>query len=109
MIDEKRYGTAEDNKAYLVPKGIAYADLDDDGVDEIFITNYTEYGGFSMKILKNNNGKLSLFNNVIKVQGNKVVILPSKTEGFHDILFQDINRKRKQDAIWKYVGNLKYN
>lgn len=109
FIDGKKYGTAEDYKAYLVPKGIAYFDLDDDGVDEIFIVSYSEYNFFLMRIIKNDNGKLSLFDNVIKVDGGKIMILPSKTEGFHNILFQDSNRKRKHDAIWKYVGNLKYN
>jgi len=109
IIDGKKYGTAEDYKAYLVPKGIAYADLDDDGEDEIFIAGYSEYNFFLMQIIKNSGDKLSLFDSVIKVDGGKIMILPSKTKGFHDILFQDSHRKRKYDAIWKYVGNLKYN
>ncbi len=107
-VNEKLYGATKDYKANIQPFGMAYLDLDDDGVDEIFIAGYSKYNFFLMQIIKNNNGKLSLFDDVIKVDSGKIMILPSKTEGYHDILFQDSNRKRKHDAIWKYVGNLKY-
>jgi len=109
QIGEKRYGTAKDSKAYLEPFGIAYADLDDDGVDEIFISNDTEYGWFGMNIIKNNNGKLELFKNNMKIENAKVVILPTKTNGFHDIFYQTLNVKKKKGVVWKYERNLEYN
>lgn len=109
FIDEKKYGITDDYKAYLVPKGIAYIDLDDDGVDEIFIVNYSEYGWFSMKVIKNNNGKFELFKNNMKIENAKVVILPTKTNGFHDIFYQTLNVKKKKGVVWKYEKNLEYN
>ena len=108
-VSEKLYGVTKDHKANIQPFGIAYADLDDDGVDEVFIAGYSQYDFFLMQIIKNSGDKLSLFDNVIKIDGGKIIILSTKTKGFHDILFQDDNKKRKHSSIWKYVGNLKYN
>lgn len=107
-VSEKLYGVTKDHKANIQPFGIAYADLDDDGVDEVFIAGYSQYDFFLMQIIKNSGDKLSLFDNVIKIDGGKIIILPTKTKGFHDILFQDDNKKRKHSSIWKYVGDLKY-
>lgn len=108
-VSEKLYGGTKDHKANIQPFGIAYADLDDDGVDEIFIADYTQYDWFGMNIIKNNNGKFELFKNNMKVENKKIVILPTKTNGFHDIFYQTLNVKKKKGAVWKYEKNLEYN